>query len=272
MKYAAIALLCLAGGLCTIAYADSSANPYQSIVDRNVFGLRPPPPPPSNEPVRPPPPGIALTGITTILGKKLAFLNVQVPPKPGEQAKGGPQSFMLGIGEREGEIEVLEIDEKDGVVKVNDYGVITNVPFAKVPTTPTVAVNTAGIPSPGQNPAVPGLAQRSIPGLPARSVRLGNNQNPVPNQSGYQTSSGLNPGLGSAATPNMNASVQPQVHLSPEEDAILTEANRELHRNDPNYPPLPPTQLTSPDDLPRIMAPGSRLPKGFQQQMPPMPQ
>jgi hypothetical protein len=203
------------------------------------------------------------------LGKKLAFMNVQVPPKPGEQAKGGPQSFMLGIGEREGEIEVLEIDEKDGIVKVNDYGVITNVPFAKMPTTPTAPVNTAGIPSP--NPAVPGLAQRTIPGLPARSVRLGNNQNSLGNQSAYQPS-GVNPGLGSGVTPNMNASVQPQAHLSPEEDAIMTEANREIHRNDPNYPPLPPTQLTSPEDLPRIMAPGSRLPKGFQQQMPQLPQ
>src|SRR6267378_5139971 len=148
MKHAGIALVCLAGGFvfCTEGFGsttETTANPYQGIVDRNVFGLRPPPPPPSNEPVRPPPPAVALTGITTILGRKLAFMNVQVPPKPGEQAKGGPQSFMLGVGEREGEIEVLDIDEKGGIVKVNDYGVITNVPFAKLPTTPTVPVNIA---------------------------------------------------------------------------------------------------------------------------------
>jgi hypothetical protein len=259
MKYAAIALLCLIGGLCLKAYADSSANPYQGIVDRNVFGLRPPPPPPSNEPVRPPPPGIALTGITTILGKKLAFLNVQVPPKPGEQTKGGPQSFMLGIGEREGEIEVLEIDEKGGMVKVNDYGVITNVPFAKVPTTPTAPVNIAGIPGPnsGVNPAIP---QRTIPGLPARSVRLGNNQNGAPNQPGYNQSAyqnGQTAGLGTAMQARNPSMPFSETHLSPEEDAILTETDRELHRNDPKYPPLPPTALTSPEDLKGIMAPGS---------------
>src|SRR5262249_54493529 len=161
---------------------------------------------------------------------------------PGEQAKGGPQSFMLGIGEREGEIEVLEIDEKGGIVKVNDYGVITNVPFAKLPTTPTVPVNTAAIPGPnsGMNPAIP---QRTIPGLPARPVRLGNNQTAIPNQSNqsaYQTA-GVTTGLGTSATPNRNPSAPfSETHLSAEEDAILTETDRELHRNDPRFPPPPP--------------------------------
>jgi hypothetical protein len=278
MKYAAIALFCLAGGLCKNAYADSSANPYQGIVDRNVFGLRPPPPPPSNEPVRPPPPAIALTGITTILGKKLAFMNVQVPPKPGDQAKGGPQSFMLGIGEREGEIEVLEIDEKGGMVKVNDYGVITNVPFAKLPTTPTAPVNIAGIPGPNQNPAAnPAIPQRTIPGLPARNVRLGNNQNGAPNQSGYNPSgyqNGQTAGLGTAMQARNPSLPFSETHLSPEEDAILTETDRELHRNDPKYPPLPPTALTSPEDLKGIMAPGSTYqPPGSRSKgSPPLPQ
>src|SRR4051794_13566611 len=191
MKHARIALVCLAANfLHAGAYGitpDSSANPYQGIVDRNIFGLRPPPPPPSNEPVRPPAPAVSLTGITTILGKKLAFMNVQIPAKPGEPAKPGPQSFMLGVGEREGEIEVLDIDEKGGSVKLNDYGVITNVPFAKLPNTPAGPVNVAGIPSPA-NPINPGLPQRSIPGLPARTLRMpGNGTQPgMPNTSGNQ--------------------------------------------------------------------------------------
>src|ERR1043166_10041298 len=97
------------------ALANSNDNPYQSIVDRNIFGLHPPPPPPVNEPPRPPIPPINLTGITTILGKKLAFMSIQLPPKPGEAAKpggNGPTSYMLGEGEREGDIEVVSIDEK----------------------------------------------------------------------------------------------------------------------------------------------------------------
>ena len=51
--------------------ADSAApadNPYQSIVERNVFHLNPPPPPPDPEANKPPPPKIFLTGITTLMG------------------------------------------------------------------------------------------------------------------------------------------------------------------------------------------------------------
>lgn len=280
MKHARIALGSIAACLllCAGAYGntESSANPYQGIVDRNVFGLRPPPPPPSNEPVRPPAPAVALTGITTISGKKLAFMNIQVPPKAGETAKPGPQSFMLGEGEREGEIEVLEIDDKGGTVKLNDYGVITNVPFAKVPSTPSAPVNTAAIPSlarPGGAAPNGALPQRSIPGLPARTMRLTNPNQPGTTStggspSGYQTSA-LGAAVQSAPVPTAPFSERP---TTPEEDVILTEAARELHRNDPKYPPLPPTPMTPAEDLPGIMAPGSRLPKGFQQQLPQMPQ
>jgi len=192
-------------------------------------------------------------------------MNVQVPPKPGEQAKPGPQSFMLGVGEREGEIEVIDIDEKGGTVKLNDYGVITNVPFAKLPNTPTAPVNTAGIPGAnpnGGNPAI--VPQRSIPGLPARTLRM-------PGASGaYNANAGAQPGLTGGAH---STGVTPQQNLPPmtaEEDAILTEAHRELYRNDSRIPPLPPTPITSPEDLKQIMQPGARLPKGWNQ--PPTPQ
>jgi hypothetical protein len=260
--------------LCAEANAvtpDASANPYQGIVDRNIFGLRPPPPPPSNEPIKPPAPAVSLTGITTILGKKLAFMNVQVPAKPGEQAKAGPQSFMLGVGEREGEIEVIEIDEKAGTVKLNDYGVITNVPFAKLPNTPSAPVNTAGIPGPHPIPNMgnPAMApQRSIPGLPTRTLR-------VPSQGGPGTGTGNGggaplPGLTggthtTAATPQQSAPP-----MTAEEEAVMTEVNRELYRSDSRIPPLPPTPITSPDDLKQIMQPGAKLPKGWNQ--PPTPQ
>jgi hypothetical protein len=263
---------CLACGLVLCAAAignatDSSDNPYQGIVDRNVFGLRPPPPPPSTDPVKPPLPPISLTGITTILGKKLAFMSVQVPPKPGEQGKGGPQSYMLGIGEREGDIEVIDIDEKGGTVKMSYTGVITNVPFAKLPNTPSAPVNTAAIPSPHQNPiGTPGLPpQRSIPGLPSRTMRMSNSGSPG-TPGADATGAAVQPGIGqpSAAAPQ-------QPPMTAEEDAILTEAHRELYRGDSRYPPLPPTQITSPDDLKQIMQPGSRLPKGWQQ-MPQAPQ
>jgi hypothetical protein len=254
--------------LCTGALGitpDSTSNPYQGIVDRNIFGLRPPPPPPSTDPVKPPPPAVSLTGISTILGRKLAFMSVQIPPKAGEQAKPGPQFLTLGVGEREGEIEVIDIDEKGGIVKLNDYGVITNVPFAKLPNTPSAPVNTAGIAGiPHPNVAGPGavIPQRTIPGLP-RTVRAQNPNLPGGDNTGAGTQPGL-PGFSRATT----SSVTPQQAMPPmtaEEDAILTEAHRELYRGDERIPPLPPTPITSSEDLNKIMAPGSHLPKGWNQ-------
>src|SRR5438128_1694564 len=89
--------------------ADSSGQAYKAIPERNLFGLRPEPPPQA-QPVPPPPalPKVILTGLTTILGNKMAFLKVQVPAKPNEPAK--EQSLTLKEGERDGDIEVVDID------------------------------------------------------------------------------------------------------------------------------------------------------------------
>src|SRR5262249_45052252 len=88
-----------------IAIGADSGNPYQAILDRNVFGLKPPPPPGKSEEKKVDLAPITLTGITTILGNKRALMNVQVPGKTA-------QPLILAEGQREGEIEVLEIDEK----------------------------------------------------------------------------------------------------------------------------------------------------------------
>src|SRR5205809_329503 len=95
MKYGGKMLICLTGGLalCLAANAltaEPQDNPYQSIVDRNVFALKPPPPPPDPEATKAPPVKITLTGITTILGNKRALMKSPAPPgKPGEPAKPG---------------------------------------------------------------------------------------------------------------------------------------------------------------------------------------
>src|SRR5438874_469686 len=96
----------------------TDGNPYHGIVDRNVFGLKdpPPPPPPNPDAGKPPTPPITLTGITTVLGNKRAFLTLQLPAKAPEPAKIA--SLMLTEGQRDGEVEVLEIDEKERTVKV----------------------------------------------------------------------------------------------------------------------------------------------------------
>src|ERR1041384_5175236 len=93
MKHGEKTLLCVAAGvtLCTAAAAITAdgSMPYQGIVERNLFALKPPPPPPTvDDTTKPQPSKITLTGITTILGNKRALMKTPPPAaKTGEQAK-----------------------------------------------------------------------------------------------------------------------------------------------------------------------------------------
>jgi len=105
----------------TALVADTSGNPYLGIAGRNVFRLNPPQPPHTN---LPPAllPKVKAVGITTILGDKLALLKVYLPAMPPEPAK--EVTCILTVGQREGPVEVLEIDEKAGSAKVNNSGTV----------------------------------------------------------------------------------------------------------------------------------------------------
>jgi hypothetical protein len=168
MKHREKTLICMLASLslCTPGNAvtgNVTGNLYQGIVDRNLFGLKSPPPPPSLESTKPPPPKVWLTGITTILGNKRALLKMTLPAKLGEPAR--EQSFALGEGERDGDIEVLEINEKVRTVKIEDYGTIMTLDFDKdgVKVAAGAVAGPAGaparpvgpVPGPGANPSVP---------------------------------------------------------------------------------------------------------------------
>lgn len=222
------------------APSDTAGNKYHAIVDRNVFGLKAPAPPPDPEANKPPPPKITPTGITTILGNKRALFKVQLPAKPPEPAK--EQSFILTEGQREGQIEVLEIDEKLGSIKFNNFGTVVTLTLekdgAKLPNTPPPAV-----PPPGAPPGFPPPAAAATPYAPAGGATV-------------TTIGGGGAGLKSIPTrtlrlpaaPGVAGGVQPQgtaqtAPLSHEEQMILMEVEREQHKNDANYPPPPPTPL-----------------------------
>src|SRR5215831_18990314 len=113
----------LMAGAAQAATEDSSPHRFQGIIDRNVFGLKPQASNESNVPAPTPPPKLTLTGITTILGNKRALLST--PPVPNKPA----ESFMLTEGQRDGEIEVLEINEIAGTVKVMNHGVEQTLDF-----------------------------------------------------------------------------------------------------------------------------------------------
>jgi hypothetical protein len=151
-----------------------------------LFGLKPPAAEAGPDANKPPPPGLILNGITTILGNKRALMKVQMPGKPGTPAK--EEAFVLAEGQMYEGVEVLEIDEKLGSVKVNDYGTITNLTFkengAKMAAAPAGAPLPGGFLSAPLNPTQPGAAPGAPPlrTIPTRSLRV--------------------PGVGAAATPN----------------------------------------------------------------------
>lgn len=133
--------------LTTSAQSITRQRPYNAIAERNVFGLTPKPPPQVPQPPTPPLPKLKLTGITTIFGNKQALLKVEFPPQPHVPATN--HSYILTEGQRDGPIEVLEVNEKLGQVKVNNSGTIMEVTFDK----PSPGPTPPPAPTPRLNPA-----------------------------------------------------------------------------------------------------------------------
>jgi hypothetical protein len=92
--------------------------PYHTIADRNVFNLQPAPrvtPPPQSAPASKVMPQVFITGITDVCGRRQALVEMSEPGKP-------PIKAVLTEGERVGPLEVIQIDMKEGQVKVNIFG------------------------------------------------------------------------------------------------------------------------------------------------------
>ena len=213
--------------------SDSSANRYQAIADRNAFGLKPPPAIETPPPTPPQLPKLILTGITTILGDKRALLKaLPLGTRPGQAAK--EESLILAEGQREGNVEVLNIDENAGSVRVNNSGTLMTLTFekdgAKLPSPPASPTNPPALPTPTNANLAPGATlptayptqgQRktnpNLRSLPARDLR--SSQPAIP----------LNGGTGSppplpGAVP---AALQLPQDLTPEEQAIVQELQRQ---------------------------------------------
>jgi len=215
----------------------AAENPYSAIIERNVFNLHPPPPPPNPADLvkKTPPPKILVTGINTILGRKVVFLTLP-PLKPG----GPPEYLSLSEGQAQDEIEVKSIDDKAGVVQIVNHGEPQPLDFEHdspkpvgappggTPTMPTPYAMPAPIPAAPPMPNA-GSVVRPMRSLPARNSSAENN-------------GGFGGGLGSGNfNPQQNATT-----LSPEEQVALIELQRikALREGDPVSKILPPTPLT----------------------------
>jgi hypothetical protein len=104
-----------------------SKNPYSAIWQRNAFDLKSAAAEAVEAPkTNLPPPNVQLTGITTILGNKRALFMVQESASPGKPP-GRNQSFILTEGERQGVLEVLEINTKAATVKIRNNGILSTI-------------------------------------------------------------------------------------------------------------------------------------------------
>jgi len=245
-------------------------SPYGAISSQNIFKLKPTAKPEEVKPAAPPAPKVTLTGITTIFGNKRALFKVQMPPRPPEPAK--EQSFILAEGQRDGDVEVLEIDEKNNTVKLDDFGTVMTVNFtdngakpsgAPMPGAPPGAPAVGGfvpppsIPSPAPAPISPAattIANPALRQIPTRIPRTGTTSGgPAFGSSGVAFGGGsvatpapmvAAPSFNSTPTPNPQQNYPPERQMTPEEQRILMEVERERNKNNPDYPPLPPTPLT----------------------------
>jgi len=217
--------------------------------------------------VAPAPPRIVLTGITTILGRKLAVMKALLPPaKPGEHAKEEP--LLLAEGQREENIEVLKVDEKAGRVTVSDFGTVTNLTFSEngpAPGASSASSPAAPAPKPGSQPVIPpagaNYGRRFMPSRIPRPPVQG-----TPGAAGAATSPG-GYGVGSGSSAGApSSSAQPVVAppqastqatpLTPEEQLILQQWLQEQQSSGAGYqaPPAgagpPGTLVPSAGNLP----------------------
>lgn len=231
--------------------AITADNPYQAIAGRNAFALRPPTPvnPAAPQPVQGPT-KVLLQGINTILGHKQVLLKIQ-PPAPAKE-----QSVIMREGQREGEVEIQEIDPHKGLVKLRNSGqdltlsmekdaakpvagpVLMPAPALSAPALPAPAIRPAGLPAPPTPttmPPAPSLGG-SASKLPSRSLRTQTAQDSITALGSGNTALGGNvPSGANVAPPSL------------EEQTIMMEVHREANKaavQAGTMPPLPPTDIT----------------------------
>jgi hypothetical protein len=236
--------------LSTGARADNDVlanNPYAPIILRNVFSLNPATNIEAGASQVEPPPKITLNGIMSILGKWQALFKVAVPAKPGQPAKD--VSYILSEGQRQDDIEIVQIDDKNSLVTFNNHGVVQELPLAKANASSSGAP--AAPPAPGGRPAP---AQNFSPGSSGAGSSIGNR---IPNRFGTRSTTG-GPSAAQNRSPGTDGSLplttvptrggaygqQSQAAGAILEQAVLLEMQRERFKGTPAEAIIPPTVLT----------------------------
>jgi len=229
------ALLACAGAQAVTPRSSPSAssNRFDVIPERNMFGLRPQAIATNAQLPEIPVPKVVLKGITTVSEPKKALLNVLPQAKPGQPPK--EEALILGENQREGDIEVLRIDEHARTVKIDNSGKQMTLTFEETtnaePSSPyqPAPKGIGMIPSAAGRPAMP----RTLPSRFPRSTQ------PYPTSAlmppGTQTSPATVPSPTGyvppqAASPNITAAqAQP---LTSEEQTFLNDLQNAVNNPD----------------------------------------
>jgi hypothetical protein len=254
MKRLGTIAICLAGGLALCAGARAgdimlAGNPYEPIVARNIFGLNPPSlitedPNKAIEGL----PKITPNGIMSIFGQLQVLF--KVAPKPG-QKDAKEASFVLSEGQAQDDIEVVRIDEKAALVTFNNNGIVQELPLANAPkiTAPAIGGSGGGVNAGGTIPPRFG-------GLRGGTGGAGGVGGPAPRFGGPNRGSGIFGGnasgstgggatLNSVPTRTRGGSAAAPGSMSADEQAIMTEIQREEWRQQGKPSSIiPPTSLT----------------------------
>jgi len=153
-------------GAARASVTDAESNPYRVISQHSVFGLVPPQPVATTN-ATDSPPDIVLNGIMVIFDRKYALFKL-----PANKGK----SYLLGEGQSDGEIELLSVDDRVGLIKIKNHGVVQTVVLAKPPApsvAPTAASATAPVVAAANNPqpvSAEGIPQPVMENNPATSA------------------------------------------------------------------------------------------------------
>lgn len=184
--FALIGVALLSSGSLQAVPAANLKENYQSIIERNPFGLKPPAPPATNNVVEKDKPKVEifLTGMTAVdfprLPKQAYFVT-------REAGKKDPTYYALNEGDGKDGIQVLNIDAQNRKVRIKMDNRETTLSFDShsVPVAagkPLPAVPGApGLPQPGQAIPPPGQPQ-PLPNAAAQPAQYDANGQPVYNQ------------------------------------------------------------------------------------------
>jgi len=243
----------------THATTANAGNPYEKIFARNAFGLKDLPAPEAIVAPKDPPPKITLQGLTRVLEREQVLFKVAMPARPSQPA--AEVSKILSEGERDGDIEVLEIDMDAGVIKFSNHGVtetktmkddaakpspgslvMAPQPAASTPQPMPLGGGGAVAPAPAVNTGGGGSSLTTIGSARAAGLQQIPTRN-VRNSYGPSGSSGNSYGSYGAGQ-QLNGGGGSQ---SLEESIIKVELEREINKDaisSGRYPPPPPTPLS----------------------------